>query len=189
MRLSNIATTFSAIPSKEIVAKKENMTLSAFIDHLKQNAELVFFLPNGDQIPAHFHITEVGQITKHFIDCGGTERTEKHISFQIWIDDDVSHRLTADKLLKIIDLSRGLISDENLPLKAEYQLPNEYFGLLSTIGSYEVNWEHGHFVLGATQTDCLAKEKCGIPPVKTKIKLSELNYENSGKCNPKSGCC
>ena len=30
-----------------------------------------FILPDGDQIPAHYHITEVGHVTKRFIDCGG----------------------------------------------------------------------------------------------------------------------
>ena len=31
-----------------------------------------------------FHITEVGQVNKRFIDCGGTKRDEKLISFQLF---------------------------------------------------------------------------------------------------------
>ena len=31
-----------------------------------------FILPDGDQVPAHFHLTEVGHVAKNFIDCGGT---------------------------------------------------------------------------------------------------------------------
>ena len=31
-----------------------------------------FILPDGDVVPAHFHITEVGHVAKRFIDCGGT---------------------------------------------------------------------------------------------------------------------
>ena len=41
-----------------------------------------FLLPNGDLIPDHFHVTEVGIVTKNFIDCGGVIRNEKLISFQ-----------------------------------------------------------------------------------------------------------
>jgi len=31
-----------------------------------------FKLPEGTYLPAHFHMTEVGLVTKHFVDCGGT---------------------------------------------------------------------------------------------------------------------
>ena len=44
---------------------------------------VAFQLENGSPVPAHFHITEVGMVSKHFIDCGGTVRTEKNVSFQI----------------------------------------------------------------------------------------------------------
>jgi hypothetical protein len=30
-----------------------------------------FELPNGTFVPEYFHVTEVGLITKNFIDCGG----------------------------------------------------------------------------------------------------------------------
>ena len=35
-----------------------------------------FQLPNGASIPSHFHITEIGKFSKHFIDCGGKVRRE-----------------------------------------------------------------------------------------------------------------
>jgi len=34
-------------------------------------------LENGTMVPEHFHVTEVGVVTKHFIDCGGTVRNER----------------------------------------------------------------------------------------------------------------
>lgn len=44
-----------------------------------QNLKTVnFALPKEKGfVPEHFHITEVGPITKNFIDCGGTVREEK----------------------------------------------------------------------------------------------------------------
>ncbi len=29
-----------------------------------------FKLPDGSTLPPHFHVTELGLVTKHFIDCG-----------------------------------------------------------------------------------------------------------------------
>jgi hypothetical protein len=47
------------------------MKLSEFKKQLSTVTDLNFVLPNG-VVPQHFHVTEVGQITKNFIDCGGT---------------------------------------------------------------------------------------------------------------------
>ncbi len=56
------------------------------IKHILPNAEAVnFFLPDGSGVPEHFHVTEVGLVTKHFIDCGGKVRTEKNVNFQMLI--------------------------------------------------------------------------------------------------------
>lgn len=59
------------------------------LDHLES---LVFTLPNGEKVPAHFHVTEIGKISKNFIDCGGTVRHEDVVNFQLWSADDVNHR-------------------------------------------------------------------------------------------------
>ena len=48
-------------------------------------------------VPSHFHVTEVGKITKHFIDCGGTVRNEEVVNFQLWQADDYDHRLHPEK--------------------------------------------------------------------------------------------
>ena len=47
------------------------MKLSEIKQHLQNLKTIAFQLPNGDLVPAHFHVTEVGQISKRFIDCGG----------------------------------------------------------------------------------------------------------------------
>jgi hypothetical protein len=40
-------------------------------------------------VPEHFHVTEVGVVTKDFIDCGGTVRHEKVANFQLWDANDL----------------------------------------------------------------------------------------------------
>ena len=59
------------------------MTLSELKTKLNGIQEINFELPNGSFVPKHFHVTEIGQINKHFIDCGGTVRQEKVVNFQL----------------------------------------------------------------------------------------------------------
>ena len=43
--------------------------------------EWIFLLSDGSLIPSHFHVTEVGIITKTFLDCGGDLRSNKMVNF------------------------------------------------------------------------------------------------------------
>ena len=139
-----------------------------------------FQLENGKIIPKHFHITEIGCISKKFIDCGGTVREEKIINLQLWNASDFNHRLKPNKLIEIIELAEKTLSIEDLPIEIEYQ--NE------TIGKYDVLFNGESFVLAAKTTNCLAEDKCGIVEEKSKVSLSELE-NNSSCCSPESGCC
>jgi len=125
------------------------------VKHELQNLErLQFMLPNGDLVPEHFHVTEVGIITKNFIDCGGTVRSESVVSFQLWQANDYDHRLAPQKLLKIIGLSEEKLEIGDFEVEVEYQS--------DTIGRYGLEFGGGAFHLTNKQTDCLAKDKCGI---------------------------
>lgn len=155
------------------------MTLFEFKETLKKLSQLHFLLPDGSEVPAHFHVTEVGKITKHFIDCGGTERREEVVSFQLWNAHDYNHRLHPEKLIRIIELSERQLGIGNLPIEVEYQG--------ATIQKFGVEFRKGAFELTSTQTDCLAKDKCGIPTEKPKVKLSDLGRNKC--CTPGSGCC
>jgi hypothetical protein len=155
------------------------MKLSQFKQHLDNVSRLNFVQPNGDLVPRHFHITEVGLTTKHFIDCGGAVRTEKVISFQVWTANDVDHRLDSQKLQKIIALAQPLLGNEDLEVEIEYQT--------ETISRYGLDFNGQHFMLTTKYTDCLARDHCGIPQEKQKIKLSDL--QGSSCCLPNSGCC
>lgn len=155
------------------------MKLSEIKNTLTKVEEIVFELPNGELIPKHFHITEIGKVTRHFIDCGGTERKEEVINFQLWNADDYEHRLSSNKLLEIINLAENTLNLSDLEIEVEYQA--------DTIGKFGLDFNGTNFLLTNKQTDCLAKDKCGIPEEKTKIKLSEIQTKDS--CTPGSGCC
>lgn len=154
------------------------MKLSEFKDQLSGLQEIAFELPNGNLVPEHFHVTEVGKITKRFIDCGGTLRDEEKISFQLWEENDYNHRLHPEKLIRIIDLAINKLELPDAEIEVEYQG--------ESINKFELGFNGTNFLLLNTQTDCLAREKCGVPAQKPKVKLSEL--QNSC-CTPESGCC
>ena len=154
------------------------MKLSKIKEILPTLDNVEFQLENGTSVPEHFHVTEIGQITKHFIDCGGAVRTEKAVNFQLWNANDYEHRLKPTKLLNIIKLAEEKLSIEDAEIEVEYQ--NE------TIGKFDLGFDGKYFILKNKQTACLANDACGIPAEKPKIKLSKLN---SACCTPDSGCC
>ena len=79
------------------------MTLSELKNQLQKQTPIVLHLPDQSTIPAHFHVTEVGQVQKQFVDCGGTFRTLNTIRIQLWVSSDVEHRLTSAKWLGVME--------------------------------------------------------------------------------------
>ena len=157
------------------------MKLSQFKIHLDTLSQLNFVEPNGHLVPSHFHITEAGLTTKHFIDCGGSVRIQKSISFQLWTANDFEHRLNPQKLKNKIAFAQPLWGNEDLDIEMEYQT--------DTISRYGLDFDGNTFVLTPMHTDCLAKDQCGIPPEKIKMKLSDLQISKNACCTPGSGCC
>ena len=156
------------------------MKISEIKKHLATAEAVNFQLPNGEFVAEHFHVTEVGLITKHFIDCGGVERFEKVANFQLWNANDTEHRLKPKKLLNIITLSEQKLGIGDFEIEVEYQA--------ETIGKYTLDFYNNNFVLVAKQTDCLAKDKCGIPVEKQKINIANIETKTSS-CVPGGGCC
>jgi len=157
------------------------MKLSEVKIALQGQEAVRFQLPNGQFVSDHFHVTEVGGIEKNFIDCGGTVRSEKVVNFQLWEAGDYDHRLGANKLLGIIGLSEKVLSLKDADVEVEYQG--------DTIGKYDLSFSNGVFQLLNKQTDCLAKDKCGIPEEKVKVDLKDVNASEDACCSPTSGCC
>ena len=147
------------------------MKLSEVKNALKNLNQIKFILPNGTMVPTHFHVTEIGEVTKKFIDCGGVVRNESVINFQLWEANDFDHRLAPRKLNNIISLSERTLNLQDLEVEVEYQS--------ETISTYGLDFDGISFLLTSKFTDCLAKDKCGIP----EEQLKETT------CVPGSGCC
>ncbi len=149
------------------------MKVKDFKTALNSMQELKFTLNDGVAVPNHIHVTEIGQIDKRFMDCGGTVRTESVVSIQLWEGEDFWHRLTPEKLGSVLDMAVTKLGIPNLEVEVEYQT--------STIGKFGIELVNGQFMLTTKATNCLAQELCVLP-------LGDSN-SSSSKCAPNSGCC
>lgn len=152
------------------------MKYKSFIPVLEQtpDAFLRFILPDGSLVPAHYHITEVGRVDKTFLDCGATFRKTSNLCLQAWVADDLDHRLTAGKLLAILQRAECLFANEDLDIELEYE---STFISQFPVHSIAVECDVIVVTLGLKHTDCLAKDIC-LPPV-----------EQSSECCSSSCCC
>ena len=157
------------------------MKLSEIKEILPTLGNVEFQLEDGKFLPEHCHVTEVGQILKNFIDCGGVIRQEKTVNFQLWNANDYEHRLKSEKLLRIIKLSEEKLGMEDAEIEVEYQS--------DTIGKYGLDFNGTAFVLKNKTTACLAHDACGISSDKEPKKLPTLPTIPSNHCSPNAGCC
>jgi hypothetical protein len=137
------------------------MTLEEFTAVLSANpgVSLQLMLPDRSFVPAHFHVTEVGRVQKDFVDCGGTVRSSADCVLQVWVANDVSHRLDSAKLSQIIDKGAKLFETTAIPLEIEYDN-----GLISQypVQAVEASSAGITLHLGTKHTACLAPDRCGV---------------------------
>jgi hypothetical protein len=137
------------------------MIISAFLDSLTANpgAAIQFMLPDGEFVPAHFHVTEVGRVHKDFVDCGGTVRSTTTCVLQVWVADDLGHRLDTSKLARIVRAASPRLGSDDVPVEVEYET-----GVVSQfpVAAAEVTPSGILFHLGTKHTTCLAQDRCGV---------------------------
>jgi hypothetical protein len=152
------------------------MKLHEFKELLEANREKQFLLqlPNSKTVPQSFHITEVGLVSKTFIDCGGKVHTVQTCQLQAWIGPDVDHRIEAGKMADILKISAAIVPSDTLELEIEYEdeVISQY-----PVAEAIVTDEAVTLLLTTKHTDCLAKELCLVPS------------ENGASCCGPSGCC
>ena len=143
-------------------------------------ANVRFVLPDGSQVPAHAHVTEVARIDKKFVDCGGTFRTDSWCRLQTWFADEVDHRLSAGKLVKILEKADSFLGPDDLEVDVEHEVACiSQFPLESVESSPEGVVLH----LGQRHTACLALDKCK-PPATSAFNPMKFTFKEE-----KSGCC
>ncbi|HJT81265.1 MAG TPA: DUF6428 family protein [Chthoniobacterales bacterium] len=134
------------------------MTFSE-LQHLLQQYPAAFprfILPNGDSIPPHAHVTEVGHVVRNFIDCGGKTGKEEKVLLQTHVGDDTDHRLRADRFARILQLGAALLPHSDLDVDIEYDccVVAQY-----PIAAGEPEGEHLNFTLARGKTQCRARDR------------------------------
>ncbi len=157
------------------------MKVAELKEHLRSLNQIDFLLPNGDKVPSHFHLTEAGLVTKDFVDCGGQVRSEKNIHLQLWVAEDVNHRLEAHKLSQILSQFEKVFGPSEAELKIEYQQ--------ETLSLFGISFDGGKFLLTRQQTACLAEEHCGLPKKKQLQEFIAFEGSPGATCKPGGGCC
>lgn len=156
------------------------MTTHEFLDLLHDHPDhrITFAMPDANEVPAHFHITEVGHLAKSFLDCGGERHTTESCVLQVWVADDTDHRLHASKLLTIFERAAGLLPGPHLPVEIEVEAP-----VLTQLPLTRCEVRDGllRFHTEFKRTDCLAKGVC-LPDL-------SLPAIPGSACTPGSGCC
>jgi Family of unknown function (DUF6428) len=115
-----------------------------------------FVLPDGDYIPAHAHVTEVGLVVRNFIDCGGLVGKEEKIVLQTHVGNDTDHRLRSDRFAKILQLGSRVIPRADLDVDVEYDccVVAQY-----PIAEARPDGQHLNLILRRGRTQCRARER------------------------------
>ena len=134
------------------------MTFHDLENALQANPELFprFVLPDGDYIPAHAHLTEVGHLVRNFIDCGGLTGKEEKVVLQTHVGSDTDHRLRSDRFAKILQLGSRVIPSTDLDVDVEYDccVVAQY-----PIAEITPDGEHLNLILQRGRTQCRARER------------------------------
>ncbi|MFT7173124.1 MAG: hypothetical protein ACI9NQ_001344 [Paracoccaceae bacterium] len=182
-----VSTTSSAVSTpSQIKLTAAKMNLPEFSDLLKNNPTcgITLALPDGSFAPSHFHITEIGAVSKSFIDCGGKAHAEQACVLQVWLAHDYNHRIEAGKLARILDAAANLFTSHDVPVEFEHEAP-----VLTRlpIDSAEVANKQITFHLSLKKADCLAKDIClpkpdfSLPQIPTKGLTSSVQIFNHKK--------
>jgi hypothetical protein len=172
------------------------MNVEQFLGLLEANPQqhLRIVLPNGEAVAPHFHITEVGHLTKHFMDCGGTRRNTESCLLQTWVYSDVDHRLATGKLANILRIAGDVLPSLDLPVEIEHEaaVVSQY-----PVVSGDSDGQTLTLTTSLKHTACLAMDLCCAPTAAAAPASADAATATADKprvkadacCSPASGCC
>lgn len=155
------------------------MNLGTFRQALSASTQqtLELCLDGTSSVSPHFHVTEIGRVTKDFVDCGGVRRSEQTCVLQTLVAQDTEHRLTTTKLVGILKKATALQMDDNSSVDVEVQGKSIETWRISAV---EQRGDKLVIYLAPKQTACLAENLCGIKP---------LPLVGEVCCGGQSNCC
>ena len=162
------------------------MKTNEFLALLKENKDknLLFEYKPGALVGANYHITEIKNITIDAVDCGAGTDFWKETIIQLWESPEElgkTEYMCANKALAILTkVDQIKPMEKEVEVKFEYSNASFHTAQLF-VHSYQIQNNDLLFHLGVENTDCKAKETCGVP--------ENINEKVASSCAPGSGCC
>jgi len=162
------------------------MKTNEFLTLLKEhsNKSLLFEYQPGKLVGANYHITEVKNITIDAVDCGANTDFWKETIIQLWESPkeiDKRDYMSAYKALGILSKVDSIKPmEKGVEVKFEYSNADFHTAQLF-VNDFEIHENQIIMKLNVKQTDCKAKDECGVP--------MEVGAQSENSCAPGSGCC
>ena len=119
------------------------------------------------------------------MDCGGALRNDSWCRLQTWVADDVDHRLTAGKLLKILNQAKSVLVSDDLEVDVEHKIK---FISQFPVMSVQVLRFAIILYLGRRHTTCLAMDQC-LPSPRLAVEIDPLELNFREEPLKPAGCC
>jgi len=163
------------------------MKIEEFLNLLQthQDKMLLFEYAPGQLVGANYHITEIKHITIDSVDCGAATDAWKETIVQLWENPSEVGKTEYMSNYKALGILKkvGRIKAYQMDSEVKFEYSNALFHTAQLyVNDYEIHGNNLLIKLAIQQTDCKAKEACGISEsIDTE---SQLN-----NCAPGSGCC
>jgi len=162
------------------------MKTGEFLNTLKENGqkELLFEYKEGKFIGANYHITEVKNTVIKSVDCGSRSDAWNETIVQLWESPkEIGKRdyMKVDKAYSILEkVDKIYEMDKEAEVLFEYSNDNFHKANLE-VHDVELTSEKIIFKLFVSQTDCKAKDECGVD-------MKEVVVKETACCED-TGCC
>ncbi|WP_298756209.1 DUF6428 family protein [uncultured Psychroserpens sp.] len=152
-----------------------------------QDKSLLFeYIPNAF-VGANYHITEVKHITINSVDCGAQTDNWNETIIQLWESPSEIGKTDFMSVYKALGILNkvGKMKPYDLNAEVKFEYSNKTFHTAQLFVS-DFTIENNKLIikLSVEQTDCKAKEACGVPDQK-----KELVTNDEPCCSPSGNCC
>lgn len=162
------------------------MKTQEFLSLLESHKDkaLLFEYAPGKFVGANYHITEVKHVKIDSVDCGsGTDAWNETI-VQLWESPSEKGKRDYMSTFKALGILKkvGQMKPYDMDAEIKFEYSNEAFHTAQLfLNDYTISNNQLILNLGVQQTDCKAKETCGVP--------EPAMAEAEGCCTPGIGCC
>lgn len=152
-----------------------------------KNKSLLFEYALNQFVSPNYHITEVKHINIDSVDCAANKDSWNETIIQLWespIKESQESYMSSFKALSILK-KVGTLRPYNMEAEVKFEYSNNNFHTAQLfVNAFKIENNQLIIILGIEQTDCKAKETCGIPETKNIMVTAEEPC-----CSPSGNCC